>query len=162
MLCFARPVVAAQVALLHPTLWTIVQAIANGLWLEHTGQDNLVVTELFRTHDQTVALYTRAGLAAPAASVHESVKVAGDALSGCRGADLSVRMARPGLRYDEWPFLPTSMVRHLVRAVNERWRYQQSEQHQVALFHAVSGPHVHLQVRPQGETVRRVDGNLGD
>jgi hypothetical protein len=38
--------------------------------------------------------------------------------------------------------------------VNEAWQYQLTEKHQVALVHAVSGLHVHLQVA-QGDTTHR-------
>lgn len=155
MLCFPRNHVAKEVALLHPTLWTIVQEIADSLWLRHVGQADVYVTQIFRTHDQTIAIYQAAGLPPPASSVHESVKIAGDPMSGCRGCDLSVRMVRPGQRYDEWPFLSPSPIRDLVAAVNQRWQYQESDAHQVALYHSVSGPHVHLQVRPSNETKRR-------
>ena len=155
MLCFARTNVAAQVALLHPTLWTIVQEIAGGLWLEHTAQEHVVVTDLFRTHEQTVAFYARAGLPVPDDDGHASIKVNGDPLSGCRAADLGVRMQRPGMRWDEWPLLPTDLVRALVRAVNERWRYQANDAQQVAQFNTAGEPHVHVGVRPGNETVRR-------
>lgn len=155
MLAFERSHIAKETALLHPTLWTILRLIADGLWFEHTQQENVIVTQIFRTRAQTIAIYQAAGLTPPDSSVHESVKIAGDAMSGCRGCDLSVRMARPGMRYDEWSFLPSTRVRAFVDAVNATWRYQESEAHQVALYHSVSGPHVHLQVRPNDETKRR-------
>lgn len=155
MLTFVHSATARDVASLHPTLWTIVREIVDGLWLEHTGQEHVYVTEMWRPREKTIAIYRAAGLPPPAASVHESTKVLGESLSGCRGTDLSVRMARVGLAYTEWPFLPNGVIRQLVNAVNERWRYQESDQHQVTLYHAVSGPHVHLQCRAGDETVRR-------
>lgn len=157
MLTFARSSIARDVASLHPTLWQIVRELADGMWFEYTSQENMIVTEMFRTHDETVRIYTEAGFTPPAASVHESVRVFGDPWSGCRGADISVRMARPGMRYQDWPFLPATVVRKAVTAINNRWRYQESEAHQVALFHSVAGTHLHLQCRPERETVRRVD-----
>lgn len=156
MLTFVRSATARDVATLHPTLWAIVREIADVLWLEHTGQENVYVTELWRSREETLRQYRSAGLPPPAFSVHEAVKVLGDPLSGCRGADLSVRMFRAGQRYEDWPRLPVPVCREVVAAINRRWRYQESEAHQVALYHSVTGPHVHLQVRPGSETVDRL------
>jgi hypothetical protein len=155
MLTFVRSYVAHDVASLHPTLWSIVREIADWMWAEYTHQENVYVTQLWRSHDETVRIYREAGLPPPASSVHEAARVLGDPWSGCRGADLSVRMYRAGQPYDTWPTLPPSVVRELVAAVNQKWRYQSGEQHQVALFHHVSGPHVHLQCRPGQETIDR-------
>jgi hypothetical protein len=155
VLTFARSSIARDVASLHPTLWQIVRELADGMWFEYTSQENMIVTEMFRTHDETVRIYTEAGLTPPAASVHEAVRVLGDPWSGCRGADISVRMARPGMRYQDWSYLPSTLIRACVTAINKRWRYQESEAHQVALFHDIAGLHVHLQVRSGQETIRR-------
>lgn len=155
MLAFVRSHLAHDVAMLHPTLWRIVREIADWMWLEYTNQENVYVTSLWRSRAETVRLYEEAGVAPPAASVHEAVRMLGDPWSGCRGADLSVRMQRPGQPYDTWPLLPPKVSRAFVEAVNKKWRYQESEAHQVALYHAVSGPHIHLQVRPEQETIER-------
>jgi hypothetical protein len=156
MLTFVRSATARDVGMLHPTLWKILREIVDVLWLEHTGQSNVYVTELWRPREETIRLYQSAGLAPPAFSVHETAKVLGDPWSGCRGADLSVRTTRAGQRYEDWPRLPVPVCREVVAAINRRWRYQESEAHQVALYHSVTGPHVHLQVRPDQETVDRL------
>lgn len=155
MLTFVRSHTSYDVATLHPTLRRILFEIADGLWADETNQENVYVTCLWRCRDDTVRLYAEAGLPVPAFSVHEAVRVLGDPMSGCRGADLSVRMQRYGQPYETWPMLPPQVARRLVDAVNRRWRYQESEEHQVAIYHAVSGPHVHLQCRPGNETGER-------
>jgi hypothetical protein len=155
MLTFVRTATAHDVASLHPTLWRILREVADQLWLEHTGQENVYVTELWRSREATLRLYQEAGMTPPATSVHEAVRVLGDPWSGCRGADLSVRMHRPGQRYEDWPMLPPKVCRDAAAAINRRWQYQATEEHQVALYHAVSGPHIHLQVREQQETSPR-------
>jgi hypothetical protein len=145
MLSFARAIVAFETKHLHPTLEQILRETADGLWQLHTGQEYVIVTDIYRTHEETIRIYSEAGLKPPVVSVHELG----------RGVDLSVRMATPGRTYQEWPFLPAKLIREYVSAVNRRWRYQESEEHQVALYHNVAGVHVHLQCRPGGETVRR-------
>lgn len=160
MLIFKDSREAFETGLLHPTLRTIVRELADGLWQKLTNQEHLVVTELWRSREQTIARYASAGLPPPAFSVHEAVKENGHPLSGCRGADISVRNANAGLAagrpYQDWPFLDPALCRQVVVAINAEWRYQESERHQVALYHNIDGVHIHLQVRPGDETLRRV------
>jgi len=160
MLIFKTTKTALEARLLHPTLWTILAELADSQWKQLTNQDHLVVTELWRSREQTIARYATSGLARPAFSVHESVKEAGAAFSGCRGADISVRNATAGLSartpYADWPFIDADICRMVADRINSSWRYQDSEAHQVALYHAVAGVHIHLQCRPGNETVRRV------
>jgi hypothetical protein len=160
MLIFKATKTALEARLLHPTLWTILAELADGEWKRLTNQEHVVVTEVWRSREQTIARYASAGIAPPVFSVHEAVKEVGVHLSGCRGVDISVRDANAGLAarrpYADWPFLEPQLCRLVADQINERWCYQESDAHQVALYHAVDGPHVHLQVRAQGETVRRV------
>lgn len=136
MLAFKRAADAEHFAILHPTLKEILVEIVNGIWREETGGDLVVVTELWRSRDETIARYRSAGLQPPEASVHEQVP--------CRGADLSVLA------------ITAEGARKVVSRVNTRWRYEAAETHQVALFHDVAGVHLHLQVRPGDETRRRI------
>ena len=160
MLIFKHVKTALEARLLHPTLWAILAELADGQWKRLTNQEHLIVTELWRSREQTIARYASAGLPPPAFSVHEATKEPGNALSGCRGADVSVRNANAGLashkEYADWPFLDPDLCRLVADRLNERWRYQETEAHQVALYHAVDGVHIHLQCRADNETVRRV------
>jgi|SRR6187431_549073 len=136
MIAFKRMIDAEHYAILHPRLKDILSEIVGGIWHEETGDDLVVVTELWRSREETIARYRSAGLQPPAASVHEQVP--------CRGADLSILAV--GER----------AAKKVVARVNTRWRYEASENHEVALFHDVAGVHIHLQCRPGDETRRRV------
>lgn len=141
MLCFKISSDARFFAILHPTLQEIVLDLTNGIWKEKTGEEDLVLSELWRDHDDTVASYRAAGLDPPKISVHE--------LLPCRGADVSVRRRLDGA------YLPDAQVKEVVEELNQRWQYHLTDRYQVALFHDVRGPHIHLQVRPGTETKRR-------
>lgn len=146
---------AYELRLLHATLYGLLRWIVEEVaWEQATGEPDLIVTEVWRSRAETIRIYEAAGLVPPAVSVHELTKEMGDPWSGCRGLDLSIR--RPGIGpYESWRVIPDAQVLAFVALVNGAWRYQASEAHQVALFHDVSGPHVHLQVARGDETKRR-------
>jgi hypothetical protein len=156
MIAFKQVSIASEMRLLHPRLAHILGWIGDtDVWRRTTGCSFFVITCLFRSRDQTVKLYEEAGKAPPAVSVHECVKLPMDPWSGCRGADISAR--RPSLTapYGQWEFLPDDVLHRFVEEVNSAWRYHEAERYNVALYHSVSGPHVHLQVARLDETKRR-------
>lgn len=149
-----------EMRLLHPRLAEIVTWLVDGgTWSAITGTRDAIVTEVWRSRQQTVAIYEAAGLAPPAASVHEAIKTVGNPLSGCRGIDFSARDgdrgAILGLPYEHWPMLSTERLKALETRINAIWQYNAADDKQVALVHSVSGVHLHLQVRPDAETRRR-------
>jgi hypothetical protein len=163
VLCFKRVEEAFEYRLLHPTLDKIVRwMVEDRIWWDETGEEEAVVTEVWRSQQETERIYAAAGLPAPKASVHGDRKDPMNALSGCRGIDFSVRSFSAGCRsgrpYAEWPFIDRDMLVRLVARINGAWRYQKSEAHQVAVLHDISGLHLHLQVRQGDETQRRREG----
>lgn len=146
---------AHELRLLHGRLYAILTWIVDeGVWTAATGEPDLVVTEVWRSRAETIRIYEAAGVPPPAVSVHETVQEIGDPWSGCRGLDLSVRRPGPGA-YETWPLMPQDEIRAFVAAVNGAWCYHPEERFQVALYHSVSGPHVHLQVARGDVTQRR-------
>lgn len=104
----------------------------------------MLVTDLYRPREETVEIYVAAGETPPRVSVHE--------VKPCRGADVAVRVPAGDGRWEQLSF---GTARAIEGAVNAAWRYQESEAHQVALFHDIAGAHIHLQCRPGDETRRR-------
>lgn len=159
MVLFKSSVQVFQTHLMHSVLATVFRDVVDRFWWETIGERTLVVTEIWRSRDQTIAYYQAAGLPVPEASPHETVKIPMDPFSGCRAFDISDRSAdrglREGLDYGMWPHLEVEKLTALVRRVNHEWRYEPSERHQVALLHNVRGRHLHFQVRPANETERR-------
>ena len=129
-----------ELHLLHPTLLRVLQ-YADSIWGRYTGEQVMVITCIYRDRDETVRIYNQAGKKPPRVSVHE--------LLPCRGLDLGVRRVRPTLDYGSWPLMADEMGFRLASDINQKWCYQESEDHQVALYHNVSGPHIHTQVRDE-------------
>jgi hypothetical protein len=158
MLLFKNVYDAPETGILHSRLWTIVEWSFLP-WQEETGEPVIIVTEVWRSRQQTLRIYAEAGLPAPAFSVHEDTRQFGNPLTGCRGIDFSARSASRGiglgLAYGEWPLIPRFRLEAFAERVNATWRYHAADEKQVALVHDVSGLHVHLQVRSGDETVRR-------
>lgn len=158
MLLFKNTHDAPETGILHARLWSIVEW-SIPVWQEETGEIVIVVTEVWRSRQQTLRIYAEAGLPPPAFSVHEETRQFGNPLTGCRGIDFSARSAGAGigrgLEYGEWPLIERDSLLDFAARVNSTWRYHAADQKQVALVHDVAGLHVHLQVRPGDETVRR-------
>ncbi len=144
---------AWQIHWLHPRLWEIVCWLEEELWHKITAQHVMVLTEIFRTREETTALY--AGRIPPASSVHECKPERGAVLSGTRGVDISDRRVVAGLPYWEWPKMTAGIMELVEHEINRTWQYRESNAHQVAVYHDVKGTHLHLQCRPEDETVRR-------
>lgn len=146
---------AYELRLLHPRLYDILSWIVDdGVWKAATGEPDLVITEVWRSRQETLRIYEEAGLPAPAISVHETIKELGNHWSGCRGLDLSIRRPISG-SYDGWPLIVPDQVVAFVARVNATWLYHPEDRFKVALYHSVAGPHVHLQVARENVTVRR-------
>ena len=128
--------------LLHPTRVEMCQDF-QGVWGRMVGHRLPVITEVWRSHQETVALYLAAGRNPPRYSVHET--------RPCRGLDWSSR-ASDGYQMT----LETGRV--LERYLNQRWRYHAAGKYNVCHLHTLAGLaglHFHLQVRPADETQRR-------
>lgn len=153
MICFKTTGELDEWRGVHPILKEVVKDWAE-IWGLITGAPLVVITEIYRSHQESVEIYAAAGLVAPAVSVHETRPEQWVELSGIRGVDASTRAPRSG-QYSGWPHSPDGHVEQAVQELNQRWIYQAGGAHQVALYHSVGGKHVHLQCRPGSETHRR-------
>ena len=135
-----------ELHLLHPTLVEVCQDFQE-LWRGLVGPIRLpVITEVWRSHQETVALYLAAGRNPPRYSVHET--------RPCRGLDWSSR-AHDGYQ------APMEVCRRIEQKLNLRWRYHAAGRYNVCHAHTLAGLaglHFHLQVRPGDETQRRQPG----
>jgi hypothetical protein len=92
MIILKTPRQGRELAMLHPTLWSVL-LWSEPVWTERTGSRHLVVTCVWRSQDETNQLYAAAGLGAPAVSVHSTVKTLHDG-SAAAGVDFGPERGR--------------------------------------------------------------------
>jgi len=116
--------------------WRIQALVTDAVRIAGLAGYHLRLTGVRRSRTRTLEIYLRAGKPAPPSSVHEATP--------CRGADLVPVPAATGT--DAGADMAAAMAYgpSLAEAINRGWRYPRGKPS--ALWHSVSGLHLHLQV----------------